>query len=83
MFLPPITEEDPIMRNQQFVALVCMIVLHFNRLIIYNTGGCPGLVIESFDPKALKTTTTQIGLLTIGDPSHFLKCSSSKEAIDV
>ena len=83
MFLPPFTSEEPAMRGQQIVALVCMFVLHFYRLIIYNVGSCPGLILGSFEPETMKTTTSQIGLRAFGDPSHFLECSSSKESIEV
>ena len=83
MFLPPYTSEDPYMRNQQTVALVCVLVMHFYRLIIYNIVGCPGLILGSFEPETLKSTTARIGLRMAGDPSHFLECSSSKESIEV
>ena len=83
MFLPPYTSEDPYMRKQQTVALVCVLVMHFYRLIIYNIDGCPGLILGSFEQETLKSTTTRIGLRMAGDPSHFLECSSSKESIEV
>ena len=83
MFLPPYTSEDPVMRRQQTVALVSVLVMHFYRLIIYNIGGCPGLILGSFEPETLKSTTALIGLRMAGDPSHFLECSSSKESIEV
>ena len=83
MFLPPYTSEDPYMRKQQTVALVCVLVMHFYRLIIYNIDGCPGLILGSFEPETLKSTTARIGLRMAGDPSHFLECSSSKESIEV
>ena len=62
MFLPPYTSEDPEMRKQQMVALVCILSKHFYRLIIYNIGGCPGLILGSFEPETLKSTTALIGL---------------------
>ena len=79
MFLPPYTSENPVMRMQQTVALVSILVMHFYRLIIYNINGCPGLILGSFEPETLKSTTALIGLKMAGDPSHFLECSSSKE----
>ena len=83
MFLPPYTSEDPVMRRQQTVALVSILVMHFYRLIIYNIGGCTGLILGSFESETLKSTTALIGLRMSGDPSHFLECSSSKESIEV
>ena len=83
MFLPPYTSENPVMRMQQTVALVSILVMHFYRLIIYNINGCPGLILGSFEPETLKSTTALIGLKMAGDPSHFLECSSSKESIEV
>jgi hypothetical protein len=83
MFLPPYTSEEPTMRRQQTVALVSVLVMHFYRLIIYNIDGCPGLILGSFEPETLKSTTARIGLRMAGDPSHFLECSSSKESIEV
>ena len=83
MFLPPYTSEDPEMRKQQMVALVCILCMHFYRLIIYNIGGCPGLILGSFEPETLKSTTALIGLKMAGDPSNFLECSSSKESIEL
>ena len=43
MFLPPYTSENPVMRMQQTVALVAILVMHFYRLIIYNINGCPDM----------------------------------------
>lgn len=83
MLLPPYTLENPVMRMQQTVALVAILVMHFYRLKIYNINGCPGLILGSFEPETLKSTTAQIGLKMAGDPSHFLECSSSKESIEV
>ena len=83
MFLPPYTSEDPQMRKQQVAALVCVLCMHFYRLIIYNIGGCPGLVLGSYEPETLKSSTALIGLKMAGDPSHFLECSSSKESVEV
>ena len=83
MFLPPYTSEDPQMRKQQVAALVCVLCMHFYRLIIYNIGGCPGLVLGSYEPETLKSSTALMGLKMAGDPSHFLECSSSKESVEV
>ena len=63
MFLPPYTSEDPVMRRQQTVALVSILVMHFYRLIIYNIGGCPGLILGSFEPETLKSTAALIDLI--------------------
>ena len=83
MFLPPFTSEDPVMRMQQTVALVSIFGIHFYRLVIYNIGGCPGLILGSFEPETLKSTTALIGLRMAGDSSNFLECSSSKESIEL
>jgi hypothetical protein len=78
MFQPPFTAEDPELRKQQIIVLVCILSLSFYRLIIYNIGACPGLIVGSWDPETLKSTTVEVGLRMSGDPSHFLECGSSK-----
>ena len=71
------------MRSQQSVALVSILVIHYYHLLIYNIRGCPGLILGSFEPETLKSTTALIGLKMAGDSSNFLECGSSKESIEL
>lgn len=71
-------------RDQQSIALVNMIVQANSRLIQYNIGFCPGFILGSYLPGTLKSTTVLLGLLAGGgDPALFLEAGSSTEAVEL
>ena len=55
---------------------------HHYRLIVYNCGFCPGLMLASAEPEAMKSTAAMVALKAIGDPSAFLELNSTTEYID-
>ena len=56
---------------------------HHYRLIVYNCGFCPGLMLASHEPEAMKSTAAMVALKAIGDPSTFLELNSTTEYIDL
>ena len=56
---------------------------HHYRLIVYNCGFCPGLMLASSEPEAMKSTAAMVALKAIGDPSAFLELNSTSEYIDL
>ena len=56
---------------------------HHYRLIVNNCGFCPGLMLASAEPEAMKSTAAMIALKAIGDPSAFLELNSTTEYIDL
>ena len=53
------------------------------RLIVYNCGFCPGLMLASCEPQAMKSTAAMVALKAIGDPSAFLELNSTTEYVDM
>ena len=56
---------------------------HHYRLIVNNCGFCPGLMLASAEPEAMKSTAAMLALKAIGDPSAFLELNSTTEFIDL
>ena len=56
---------------------------HHYRLIVYNCGFCPGLMLASAEPEAMKSTAALVALKAIGDPSAFLELNSTTEYVDM
>ena len=56
---------------------------HHYRLIVYNCGFCPGLMLVGAEPEAMKSTAAMVALKAIVDPSAFLELNSTSEYIDL
>ena len=54
--------------------------LHYYRFIVDQCGGCPALIIGSYETSTAKTLTTKLVLKTVSDSSHFLAQSSSEQS---
>ena len=54
---------------------------HFYKLIVYNNGSCPSLMLASFEPRTQKTTTALVGLKMVSDPKMFSNLNSSSAAV--
>ena len=99
LFLPPNTLKSPFRRQQQIIAIIgamgmiknlvfstlkyLILGQHLYRLIVYNCGFCPGLMLASIEPEANKSTTAMIALKAISDPTAFLELNSTAEYIDI
>jgi hypothetical protein len=49
MMMPPYTNEDPCIRKNQVISLTFSFALHYYRFIVDQCGGCPALVIGSYE----------------------------------
>ena len=82
MMTPPYTNEDPEIRKNQVISVTFASLLHFYRFIVDQCGGCPALVIGSYETSTAKTLTTKLVLKTVSDSSHFLAQSSSEQSVN-
>ena len=82
MLSPPYTNEDPEIRKNQVISLTFSLALHYYRFIVDQCGGCPALVIGSYETSTAKTMTTKLVLKTVSDSSHFLAQSSSEQSLN-
>ena len=82
MMMPPYTNEDPCIRKNQVISLTFSFALHYYRFIVDQCGGCPALVIGSYETSTGKTLTTKLILKTVSDTSHFLAQSSSEQSVN-
>ena len=49
MMMPPYTNADPYIRKNQVISLTFSFALHYYRFIVDQCGGCPALVIGSYE----------------------------------
>ena len=82
MMTPPYTNEDPEIRKNQVISVTFASLLHCYRFIVDQCGGCPALVIGSYETSTAKTLTTKLVLKTVSDSSHFLAQSSSEQSVN-
>ena len=82
MMTPPYTNDDPEIRKNQVISLTFSLALHYYRFIVDQCGGCPALVIGSYETSTAKTLTTKLVLKTVSDGSHFLAQSSSEQSVN-
>ena len=82
MMTPPYTNGDPEIRKNQIISITFSLALHFYRFIVDQCGGCPALVIGSYETSTAKTVTTKLALKTVSVASHFLAQSSSEQSLN-
>ena len=56
--------------------------LHFYRFIVDQCGGCPALVLGSYQPATAKSTTAKLCLKIAGEMTYFLDPKSSIASIN-
>ena len=82
MMTPPYTNGDPEIRKNQIISITFSFSLHYYRFIVDQCGGCPALVIGSYETSTAKTVTTKLALKTVSVGSHFLAQSSSEQSVN-
>lgn len=82
MMTPPYTNGDPDIRKKQIISVTFSLALHYYRFIVDQCGGCPALIVGSYETSTAKTMTTKLVLKTVSDSSHFLAQSSSEQSLN-